>query len=185
MTKRKKAVQKRKKALDTLSQKRGRGRPRSVRPSEVFGRAENYRATLRLVWSKLRGPLLATQKIEDVTKAFEEYAQSCVQEFVPRLASDILKVIHERKFPKRPMTQLDFLADSLAGRPNVEPRTSRDICAKERAKECAQSPHRIIRKEFYIECSCGYKGPARNDACRKCGAVIPQLPEMLWGLRSS
>ena len=139
--------------------------------------------TLGYVWTKLRGPLLAAETSEDVIQAFENYAQPYAREFIPRLALDILRVVREPKFPKRPTMQANFLADSLAGRPNVEPRTSRDICAKERAKERAKSAHRIIRKEFYIVCSCGYKGPAEHDACPKCGAEISLLPEMLWGSR--
>jgi len=168
--------------LDAYSEKRRRGRPPKVRASEVIGRAENYRMMLARVWARLRGPLLAAEnKIEDVIRAFENYAQSCAQDFVPRLAADILEVVHEPKFPKRAVPQVNFLADSLAGRPNVEPRTSRDICAKERAKEHAKSPHRILRKEFYIVCSCAYKGPAQNDACPKCGAQISRLPQILLG----
>src|SRR5437867_6072956 len=66
--------------------------------------------------------------------------------------------------------QINFLADSLAGTGIVSPRRSRDICAAERAKE--KRTHRIIRFEFYVECSCGYKGPSENHACRKCGATI-------------
>jgi len=54
-----------------------------------------------------------------------------------------------------------------------EPRTSRDICGEARAQERAKSPHKIIRKESYVECSCGYQGPALNGAGRKCGAEIP------------
>ena len=27
----------------------------------------------------------------------------------------------------------------------------------------------------------GYEGPARSDACRKCGAQIPAGPVTLWG----
>jgi hypothetical protein len=75
---------------------------------------------------------------------------------------DILVVKMEKKFPKRAMPQIKFLANSLnslAGRPNVEFRTSRDICAKALAEEKARSPYKILRKEFYIECSCGFKGP--------------------------
>ena len=137
------------------------------------------------IWAKLRDPLLATGAgtEEGVIKAFETHAQPYAQNFVPGLASYILEVIHERKFPTRPKAQTHFLADSLAGRPNVGPRRSRDICAEERAKESAKSPHKILRKEFYVECSCGYKGPARNDACRKCGAAISLLPEFLLGVR--
>src|SRR5215468_2129344 len=39
----------------------------------------------------------------------------------------LAKDFHEPKFPKRPGAASNFLADSLAGRPNVVARTSRDI----------------------------------------------------------
>ena len=173
------------KVLDEFSEKRGRGRPPTIRPEVVFGRAQNYRMMLTKVWPKLREPLLATgvEKEEEVTKAFVTHAQPYSENFVPGLASYILEVIHERKFPERSKAQVHFLADSLAGSPNVGPRRSRDICAEERAKESAKSPHKILRREFYVECSCGYIGAARNDACRKCGAAISFLPEMLLGVR--
>jgi hypothetical protein len=185
MPKSQKPTQQPEKILDTFSEKRRRGRPPKIRPSEVVGRAQNYRMMLTKVWPKLRDPLLATGAVteEDVTKAFETLAQPYARNFVPGLASYILEVIHERKFPTRPKAQVHFLADSLAGRPNVGPRRSRDICAEERAKESAKSPHKILRKEFYVECSCGYKGPARNDACRKCGAEISFLSDLLGGVR--
>jgi hypothetical protein len=173
MPKRKKASQERQKTLDAFSRKRGRGRPWKVRPSEVVGRARNYRGIFAQVWSRLRAPLLAANNEDEVIQAFQDHAQPYVREFVPRLAADILRVIHDPKFPKRPNPQIGFLADSLAGRPNVELRTSRDICGEARGKERAKSPHKIVRKEFYIECSCGYKGPARDNACRRCGAEIP------------
>ncbi len=185
MSKNQKPTQQPEKILDTFSEKRRRGRPPKIRPSVVIGRAHNYRMMLTKVWPKLRDPLLATGAVteEDVTKAFETLAQPYERNFVPGLASYILEVIHERKFPKRPKAQAHFLADSLAGRPNVGPRRSRDICAEERAKESAKSPYKILRKEFYVECSCGYKGPARNDACRKCGAAISFLSDLLLGVR--
>jgi hypothetical protein len=174
MAKPKKPTQQPEKILDTSSEKRRRGRPPRIRPATVWGRAENYRMMLAEVWPKLRDPLLAieTGREEDVIRAMENYAQPYAQDFVPGLASDILRVIHEQKFPQRPQAQISFLADSLAGRPSVEPRRSRDICGEERAKKRAQSPHKILRKEFYVECSCGYKGPARNDACPRCRAEI-------------
>lgn len=181
MGKRKKAISGDQIPLDSILENRGRGRPCFVRHSEVYGRAENYGQTIGYFWSTLRGPLLAANTVQEVIEAFEEHAKAYAGEFVPRLAEDILKVIHEPKFPKRPDPQIRFLADSLAGRPNVEPRTSRDICEKERAKERAKSQYKILRKEFYVECSCGYKGPALNNACRKCGAQISLLPEFLSG----
>ncbi len=114
-------------------------------------------------------------------RAFEKNAQPYVGEFVPRLAPDILALIRDASLPKRAKAQIGFVADSLAGRPNIEFRTSRDICVKERKRRRAKSPHKIVRKEFYVECSCGYEGPARNSACQKCGAEIPTSLDTLWG----
>ena len=180
MAKRSKPIPKAEKALDAFSEKRGRGRPYHVLHSEVIGRAENYRGIFSQVWPALRDPLIAANQPGEVIDAFEKHAQAYAREFVPRLAEDILNLIRDPKFPKRANPQINFLAESLAGRPNIEPRTSRDICSKQRAKERAKSPHNIIRKEFYVECSCGYEGPALNDACRKCGAEIPVSLDSLW-----
>ena len=181
MGKRKKTIPTDENPLDSLLEKRGRGRPFDVLHSEVIGRADNYRDIFGRVWSSLRDPLIDANTVEEVIEAFQKHADAYAREFVPRLAEDILKVIREPKFPKRSAAQIGFVADSLAGRPNVEPRTSRDICAKERMKEGAKSRHKILCKEFYVECSCGYKGPAKNNACRKCGAEISLLSGMLSG----
>ena len=185
MPKHQKRVQRAENAIDTFSKKRGRGRPQRIPRSWVIGRADNYRNNLAQVWPKLRDPLLAAQTEEQIIAAFENHGQPYAGDFVPRLAPDILALIRDPSFPKRPKAQIGFLADSLAGRPNVQFRTSRDICVKERAKQRAKSPHKIIRKEFYIECECGYKGPALNSACRKCGAEIPISFDTLLGNRGS
>ena len=181
MAKHRKLAQQTKNAIDTFSKKRGRGRPQRIPRSWVIGRADNYRYSLAQLWAKLRDPLLAAQTEEQVIAAFENYGQPYAGDFVPRMAGDILALIRDPSFPKRSVAQIGFLANSLAGRPSVECRTSRDICVKERARQCAKSPHKIVRKEFYVECSCGYKGPARNDACRKCGAGVPFSLGTLWG----
>lgn len=155
-----------------------------MRPSEVVGRAGNYR---RMFWdyrldrkkkeyvrhkpSDWAMQLLASKTVEDVERAFEARPLSIQNEF-RLLFPLILQVLSERTFPKKPETQLDFLADSIAARGEVAPRTSRDICEKERAKQRRKSQQRILRHEYYVECSCGYKGPARDNACRKCGAEI-------------
>lgn len=174
MQKRHKLPRKGTKALDTFAEKRRRGRPEKIPRSWVTGRAKNYRFMLTLRWPTLSGPLLAAETEEQVSAAFQNFAQPYTAEFVPRHTSDILALIRGRGFPKRAKARIGFLADSLGGRPDVELRTSRDICAKERAQERAKSSHKILRREFYVECSCGYKGPARDDACRKCGAEIPR-----------
>lgn len=169
------------KPLDLYFEKRNRGRPTQVERSTVTGRAGNYRGALAGVWPKLNKGLLAAKDEGGVTEAFEEYGQPYANTFVPRFAGEILALIRDPVFPKRAKAQVGFLAESLAGRPEVSTRRSRDICVEERIRERAKSPHTILRKEFYVECSCGYKGPALNDACRKCGAAIDFVPNILLG----
>jgi hypothetical protein len=183
MKRRKNSPKATKKTVDSIPGKRGRGRPRLCRYSEILGRAQNYRRIFAEIWDRLSGALLAARNADEVTAAFRSHAQPYTNEYVPRLAGDILGVLREMKFPKKPRAQIKFLANSLAGRPNVEARTSRDICAIGLAEEKARSPHKILRKEFYVECSCGFKGPALDNACRKCGAPISLLPELLSGFR--
>jgi hypothetical protein len=192
MPKRKKSPTEPPKPLDAFSEKRRRGRP-GVGASEIVLRAENYR---RMFWdyrldkkkkeyvrdkpSEWAVQLLASKTLEDVERAFGSRSLSIQNEFRP-LFPLILQVLHEPAFPKKPETQLDFLADSIAARGEVAPRTSRDICEKARAQVLRKSRHKILRHEYYVECSCGYKGPARDNACRKCGAGIGLAFEGLMG----
>jgi hypothetical protein len=175
-TPKKKRVQASQKALDSFSNAAGdvtknkRGRPRMLPWDTVTGRASNYELQLGEVWDRLQAPLLGAQTVDKITAVFQEFAQPYDGEFVPRLSSDILSLINDSDFPQRAFPRIRFLARSLAGRPTLSFRTSRDTCEKAEAEEKLKSPHRILRREFYIECSCGYKGPALNNACRKCGA---------------
>jgi hypothetical protein len=179
MPKSKKPAKKPQNPLDRSPQKRGRGRPYKIRASEVSGRAYNYRLIFNQTWDGLGEQLLKAKTEEEVLQAFER--TSYKNEFAA-LASLILEVLRDQDFPKRDKeARINFLADSLAARGIVTPRTSRDICARERARERGKSAHRILRHEFYVECSCEYKGPARNNACRKCGAEIDFLSGVLEG----
>jgi hypothetical protein len=181
MPKSKKPPKKRQNPLDTASEKRGRGRPYKIRASEVSGRAYNYRLIFNQTWDVLGEQLLNAKTEGEVLQTFERTSHE--NEFAA-LTSLILKVLRDQDFPKRDKeARINFLADSLAGRGIVTPRTSRDICARERARERGKSMHRILRHEFYVECSCGYKGPARDNACRKCGAEIDLLSGVLEGRR--
>ena len=171
--------EKSKKALDTISnsvanrEKKKRGRPRKTPWEWVKGRFPNYEFQLREVWKELEPRLLQARTERDVSAAFDEFAEQYAGEFVPRLSSDILALLGDPDFPKRAEPRIKFLARSLAGRPLLSFRTSRDICDKATIQEELKSPHRIIRREYYIECSCGYKGPALDNGCRKCGAQPP------------
>jgi len=157
-------------SLDRFSDKRARGRPPRVRRSEIRGRADNYRFILGQVWDRLSARLLQATTDHEVIDAFLEGATPYAQEFVPSLANLILRVLRDPKFPKRREAQINFCADSLAALGYVAPRSSRDICQEERKKE--ERKHRILRFEFFIECSCGFKGRSQDHACRKCGAEI-------------
>src|SRR5262249_10794530 len=106
---------------------------------------------------------------QEVIGAFDEWPNFRNQ-FEP-IADLILKVKREAKFPKTRDAQIGFLADSLAARGEITPRSSRDVCERQRAKQ--KRAYHIIRCEFYIECSCGYKGRSYDNSCRKCGANIP------------
>jgi hypothetical protein len=166
-------------AIDGNSVKRKRGRPRECQYPEILGRADNYRGIFTEIWLRLSVPLRTARNEQEIIEAFRIAGEPYAEEFVPRLAGDILRVLGEKKFPTRAKAQIRFLANSLAGRPDVEARTSRDICAKGLAEEKSRSPHRILRKEYYVECSCGFMGPAFNDACRKCGAGISFVSDLL------
>jgi hypothetical protein len=169
-------VSARKKGLDKVPKKRG---PRSkVIRSEFFGRSEHFRAIFgrQGVWEALYPRLRDAQTEADVVKTFEDlkYVIGDAHYFIG-LQGLILKVIHDRRFPKdQRNAQVEFFADSLVGRGLVGPARSRDICREERAK--ATNAKHILRYEFYVECSCGYKGPARNDRCADCGAPIVFVP---------
>jgi hypothetical protein len=181
MTERKNPQNKPKKELDAFSQKRPVGRPGRVRASEVGGRSYNHRLQFSQIWDTVGESLICAQTQEDVLKALDLAGQYWRNIFgsSPGIPSLILRILHDPKFPKKVrQRQINFLADSLAAWGSVSPRRSRDICEQERAKARAKSPHKIIRKEFYIECECGYKGPARDNACRKCGAEMqPSLEQ--------
>jgi hypothetical protein len=169
--------------LDKKTANTRTGRP-GVRHSEIVGRAVNYRSIFwcqrldrkKKEWVRDKPytwamALVAAKTTDELRRALESAPSYARNEFNP-LISLILKVLQERAFPKKQKAQFDFLADSLAAYGRVSPRRSRDICGEERAKERTKSPYKIIRKEFYVECSCGYKGPALDDACRKCRAAI-------------
>jgi hypothetical protein len=158
-----------KKTLDTFPQKRGRGRPEKVSSAAVSWRADSYRGIFGHVWDELWPILSSPQSEEDVIRAFKTTAQYGSE--IATLAPLIFTVLTDSRFPKRKQAQINFLADSIGGVGIVTPRSSRDICARERAR--ARRSHHIIAIEQYVICSCTYKGPSEGLACPECGAKIP------------
>jgi hypothetical protein len=162
-------------ALDKDSARKRRGRRARVLASEVAGRGKHYRIIFGQVWKRLWPLLSQAQTEEQVREAFKEGAVPYDRQFMPSLAALVLRVVREPKFPRRQSkAQANFLADSLAGLGRITPRRSRDIFELERSKE--KQAHHIIQYEFYVVCSCGYKGHSRHHACPKCGARIEFWP---------
>ena len=160
---------------DQPSKKRGRGRPVNIEPSVVVGSADTYRLWFEQLWPTLGPRLLAARSSEEITKAIRENAPDVSVSLAPH-SELILQIVRDQKFPAvRSTSQIHFLADSLGGQGLVKPRRSREICTEERKRV----RHVIVRQEYYIECSCGYKGPALDGACRECGTG-----ELSWDLIS-
>jgi len=170
MAKHKKTAQKPQNSLDTVSRnKRGRGRP-GVNKTEIAGRGYRYRLLFENIWNWAGERMIQARNGEEVLAALDqnEYHKrelECVASLIPRVTTD-------PRFPRSRQARINFLADSLAALGAVSPRRSRDICEEMRAIHRRKTRYKILRREYYIECSCGYKGPARNDACPKCGAEI-------------
>jgi hypothetical protein len=149
--------------------KRRRGRPVKVDHSLVVTRSKWLVENLERAWPGPLGPaLLAAQNVADVAKAFED--AHIGQVVSPELFPLLLTIVRDNDFPKRPKAQPRFLGESLAGWGVMSATTAREVCAAERKKP---APPRILRFEFWIECSCGYSGPSRDWGCPKCPAVIP------------
>jgi hypothetical protein len=157
-----------KKPLDTHIENRGRGRPWKVRASEVAGRSLNFRGILESVWERIWPSLSQATNETELIGALQK-ANPYERELTP-IAPLIFEVVKAPNFPKRQRPQINFLADSIAALGTVTPRRSRDICARERARE--ERAHHVLRFEFYIECSCRYKGHSKDHACPRCGAKI-------------
>jgi hypothetical protein len=178
MPKRKKPAPRSKKPIDTFPRKRLRGRP-GVRASELAGRSYNYHVIFHQIWDLVGERLLKASTEDDIVAAFQGTPHH--DEF-KGISALLLKAARDPHFPNDRGARINFLADSLAARGMVSLRRSRDICGRERAREKREQKHHIIRHEYYVECSCSYKGPARDNACPECGAKIPpSFGGVSWG----
>ena len=158
-------------SLDTVSGKQRKGRPRKIQPSWVRGRADSYRIVFDLFWQHVWPSLSKAATQQDVIQSFSRPEVGSYALDLITLADLILKVVRDPAFPKHKReAQINFLSDSIAAYGVVTPRSSRDICERERAR--AKQVNRVLCYEFYIECSCGYTGHSRNHACPICGAEI-------------
>ncbi len=163
-------------SLDTVSEKKRRGPKPKVVPRWLRGRADSWREVLPQVWPKL-WPVLEKANTEAEVRAALELAAPYQDYFISHPAL-ILSILKDPNFPKTDRGRINFLTDSLAGLGVVSPRRSRDICAAERT--AAKMKGQILRWEYYIECSCSYKGESMAHACPLCEAAIlfPVTPGM-------
>jgi hypothetical protein len=159
---------------DSKSTDRRRGRPVLAKPEMVLGNSDTYALWFRQYWPKIGERLLAGESSAEIAELIRTETRGISANLEPVIPL-IFKVVRDRRWPQvRAQAQIQFLADSLGAQGIVSPRRSREICAKERKK----TKHVILRREFYIECSCGYTGPALDGACRNCGTATPS-PELL------
>jgi hypothetical protein len=155
--------------LDRFSGKRDPGRPPIIEPALVRNYADRYRVWLERSWDQLGTTLLTAKTEQEVVSGLQRTLPGYDE--LPPLAPLILKVVNEPGFPKKQKkAQIGFLADSLGARGIVTPRRSRDICVEQRKTDAQR--HYIMRHEYWVECSCGYKGVSENHSCKICGAVL-------------
>ena len=166
MKKLKKPRKKIQKPHDGGSTKRPVGRP-GVLKSEIQNRAFDFGLTMDHHWDVLAEPFLRANSEEEFTRLMEKSPPYVHTKFGQNLFPLIQKARRDPKFPKKTSTQKKFFAESLAGMGWVSVRRSRDICAEGRKEK--RKKHKIIRQEYYIECTCGYEGPAKDGACPECG----------------
>ena len=151
-----------------------RGRKSQVHVSELRNRAYDFKLILevnrkRIDWARLL-EASSEQDLGDVLKEAHNRARERLL-YKPEL---LLRTLKDKKFPKQDRdAQERFIADSLAAEGRVSIRRSRDIVQRDRSARKKRG--KILRREFYVECSCGYTGPALNDACPECGAEVSYL----------
>ncbi len=145
-----------------------------MRVSEICNRAYDFRLILeanrkRIDWARL----LASSSEQDLSDVLKE-AHNRARERLLYKPELLLTTLKDKKFPKQNRdAQEQFIADSLAAEGLVSIRRSRDIVQRDRSARKKRG--KILRREFYIECSCGYRGPALNDTCPECGAEVSYL----------
>jgi hypothetical protein len=151
---------------DNSPEKKLRGGQRRVNPRLVVGTANALRTQFSVAWRSVGNQLLSARSPEQVMAVLKKDGGAIGGLKDLEFSTRVFEVIRDPKFPNlRSKSQVNFLADSLAASGLVTFRRSREICAQERRKV----RHVIVRREFYIECTCGYSGPAFHGACPECG----------------
>ena len=99
-------------ALDTISEKHPRGRPRKIQPDWVTGTAEKYRYVFGLIWPHIWPGLSTAQTQQEVIQAVSRPEVGSYALDLIRIADLILQVVRDPKFPQRQReAQINFMAD--------------------------------------------------------------------------
>jgi hypothetical protein len=155
--------------LTQIRKKRG-PKPRG-RTSEYCNCAYDFKLLLeldrpRIDWQKM----LKANSDEDLAWVLKDVCPRARERFFYK-SELLLAALKDIQFPKQDReAQEQFIADSLAAEGRVSIRTSRDLVQADRSARKKRG--KIVRREFYIECSCGFQGPAYRDACPDCGAQV-------------
>ena len=165
--------QKRPESPLTQVKKKG-GRKSQVRVSEICKRAYDFKLLLELDRARTDWALmLRADSDEDLAWALKDVRERARERLFLKTEL-LLAALKDKQFPKQDReAQEQFIADSLAAEGRVSIRRSRDIVQRERSAVKKQG--KILRREFYIQCSCGYEGPAFHDACARCRAPVSYL----------
>ncbi len=162
-----------------------RGRKPVLFPEEVLEHAEFILKVVvslkdRIAWDKLEVAK---------TEAEAEAAIARVPLFYRKILKDrltaILTWVREGKFPRKNLKRkMHHFANSIAADVFLSPRRSRDLCSEQRRRKRVEKPKMLLCREFYIECTCGYRGPARRGGCRRCGTQ-KLSPSLQWDIFAS
>jgi hypothetical protein len=145
-----------------------RGRKRRIHPENVVRAANDLFNLLEFCKDQIDWGELETAKTEEEAASAFERVPSPYKERLNLWLTAIPEWALEGKFPKTNLERkMHHLADSVAAGGFLSPRRCRDVCLEERKRQAQLGM--ILRREFYIECSCGYQGPAKGGGCRQCG----------------
>jgi len=145
-----------------------RGRKRRIHPKNVLRAANELLKILELCNNQMDwGKLEIAKTKEEITSVFERVPPP-YRERLNLWRATILEWVLEGKFPKTNLERkMRHLAESVAAEGFLTPRRCRDVCLEERKRQ--EKLGMIFRREFYIECTCGYRGPAKGGGCPQCG----------------
>jgi hypothetical protein len=145
-----------------------RGRKRRIHAENVVRSANDLFRILEFCKDQIDwGKLEIAKTEEEAASAFARVPSPYRARLHLWLAA-IPEWAQEGKFPKTNLERkMRHLADSVAAEGFLTPRRCRDVCLEQRKRQAQLGM--ILRREFYIECTCTYHGPAKGGGCPQCG----------------